>query len=64
MCSGPPSSLAASGSTARSRGVDVLLLAERDAPEFAAVFLSYKTVNFGICALIVALPLALYVVTR
>jgi len=32
--------------------------------EFAAVFLSYKTVNFGICALIVALPLALYVVTR
>jgi uncharacterized SAM-binding protein YcdF (DUF218 family) len=32
--------------------------------EFAAVFLSYKTVNFGICALIVALPLTLYVVTR
>src|SRR6478752_920820 len=32
--------------------------------EFAAVFLSYKTVNFGICALIVALPLALYVVRR
>jgi uncharacterized SAM-binding protein YcdF (DUF218 family) len=32
--------------------------------EFAAVFLSYKTVNFGICALIVALPLAFYVVTR
>jgi uncharacterized SAM-binding protein YcdF (DUF218 family) len=32
--------------------------------EFAAVFLSYKTVNFGICALIVAVPLALYVVTR
>ena len=26
--------------------------------EFAAVFLSYKAVNFGICALIVALPLA------
>jgi uncharacterized SAM-binding protein YcdF (DUF218 family) len=26
--------------------------------EFAAVFLSYKVVNFGICALIVALPLA------
>jgi len=32
--------------------------------EFAAVFLSYKAVNFSICALIVALPLALYVVTR
>ena len=32
--------------------------------EFAAVFLSYKTVNFGICALIVALPLALYVVSE
>jgi hypothetical protein len=32
--------------------------------EFAAVFLSYKVVNFGICALIVALPLGLYVVTR
>src|SRR6266699_1164797 len=32
--------------------------------EFAAVFLSYKVVNFGICALIVALPLALYVVMR
>ena len=29
--------------------------------EFAAVFLSYKAVNFGICALIVALPLTLYV---
>ena len=26
--------------------------------EFAAVFLSYKIVNFGVCALIVALPLA------
>jgi uncharacterized SAM-binding protein YcdF (DUF218 family) len=26
--------------------------------EFAAVFISYKLVNFGICALIVALPLA------
>jgi len=26
--------------------------------EFAAVFLSYKTVNFGVCALIVAAPLA------
>lgn len=26
--------------------------------EFAAVFLSYKLINFGICALIVALPLA------
>jgi len=26
--------------------------------EFAAVFLSYKVVNFGICALIVVLPLA------
>ncbi len=26
--------------------------------EFAAVFLSYRVVNFGICALIVALPLA------
>jgi uncharacterized SAM-binding protein YcdF (DUF218 family) len=26
--------------------------------EFAAVFLSYKAVNFGVCALIVALPLA------
>src|SRR6266699_5139260 len=32
--------------------------------EFAAVFLSYKAVNFSICALIVALPLALYVVMR
>src|SRR6266568_4016925 len=32
--------------------------------EFAAVFLSYKLVNFGICALIVALPLAFFVVTR
>jgi uncharacterized SAM-binding protein YcdF (DUF218 family) len=32
--------------------------------EFAAVFLSYKVVNFGICALIVALPLAFYVVRR
>jgi uncharacterized SAM-binding protein YcdF (DUF218 family) len=31
--------------------------------EFAAVFLSYKLVNFGICALIVALPLA-YVTLR
>jgi hypothetical protein len=31
--------------------------------EFAAVFLSYKVVNLGICALIVALPLAFYVVT-
>jgi uncharacterized SAM-binding protein YcdF (DUF218 family) len=26
--------------------------------EFAAVFLSYKLVNFGICALIIVLPLA------
>jgi hypothetical protein len=26
--------------------------------EFAAVFLSYKAVNFGVCALIVLLPLA------
>jgi hypothetical protein len=26
--------------------------------EFATVFISYKVVNFGICALIVALPLA------
>lgn len=26
--------------------------------EFAAVFLSYKLINFGICALIIALPLA------
>jgi uncharacterized SAM-binding protein YcdF (DUF218 family) len=32
--------------------------------EFAAVFLSYKVVNFGICALIVALPLAFFAVTR
>jgi uncharacterized SAM-binding protein YcdF (DUF218 family) len=32
--------------------------------EFAAVFLSYKVINFGICALIVALPLAFYVVRR
>ena len=32
--------------------------------EFAAVFLSYKVVNFGICALIVALPLAFYIVRR
>jgi uncharacterized SAM-binding protein YcdF (DUF218 family) len=31
--------------------------------EFAAVFLSYKVVNFGICALIVALPLAFYLAT-
>jgi uncharacterized SAM-binding protein YcdF (DUF218 family) len=31
--------------------------------EFAAVFLSYKVANLGICALIVALPLAFYVVT-
>jgi hypothetical protein len=30
--------------------------------EFAAVFLSYKVVNFAICALIVAVPLTLYVV--
>jgi uncharacterized SAM-binding protein YcdF (DUF218 family) len=32
--------------------------------EFAAVFLSYKVVNFGICALIVALPLAFFVISR
>jgi uncharacterized SAM-binding protein YcdF (DUF218 family) len=31
--------------------------------EFAAVFLSYKMINFGICALIIALPLA-YTVVR
>ena len=31
--------------------------------EFAAVFFSYKLINFGICALIVALPLA-YVTLR
>jgi len=30
--------------------------------EFAAVFLSYKVVNFGICAMIVALPLAFFMV--
>ena len=30
--------------------------------EFAAVFLSHKVVNFGICAMIVALPLAFFVV--
>jgi len=29
---------------------------------FAAVLLSYKKVNFGICALIVLLPLALFVI--
>ena len=32
--------------------------------KFAAVFLSYKVVNFGICALIVALPLAFYLAAR
>jgi uncharacterized SAM-binding protein YcdF (DUF218 family) len=32
--------------------------------EFAAVFLSYKLVNFAICALIVAVPLAFYLVER
>ena len=32
--------------------------------EFAAVFLSYKLVNFCICALIVALPLAFFVIRR
>jgi uncharacterized SAM-binding protein YcdF (DUF218 family) len=32
--------------------------------EFAAVFLSYKAVNFCICALIVACPLAFFVVRR
>jgi uncharacterized SAM-binding protein YcdF (DUF218 family) len=32
--------------------------------EFAAVFLSYKLVNFVICSLIVATPLAYYVATR
>ena len=30
--------------------------------EFAAVFLSYKLINFAICALIVALPLGFYLV--
>lgn len=30
--------------------------------EFAAVFLRYKVVNFGICAMIVALPLTFFVV--
>ena len=32
--------------------------------EFAAVFLSYKLINFAICALIVALPLGFYLVRR
>ena len=32
--------------------------------EFAAVFLSYKLVNFAICALIVATPLGYYLATR
>ena len=32
--------------------------------EFAAVFLSYKLVNFAICALIVAVPLGYYLATR
>jgi uncharacterized SAM-binding protein YcdF (DUF218 family) len=32
--------------------------------EFAAVFLSYKLVNFAICALIVAIPLGYYLATR
>ncbi len=32
--------------------------------EFAAVFLSYKLVNFAICMLIVALPLGYYLATR
>lgn len=32
--------------------------------EFAAVFLSYKLVNFAICALIVATPLAFYLAGR
>jgi hypothetical protein len=31
---------------------------------FAAVFLSYKAINFCICALIVALPLGFFVVRR
>jgi uncharacterized SAM-binding protein YcdF (DUF218 family) len=32
--------------------------------EFAAVFLSYKLINFAICALIVVMPVAFYVATR
>jgi uncharacterized SAM-binding protein YcdF (DUF218 family) len=32
--------------------------------EFAAVFLSYKLINFAICALIVVVPLTFYVTTR
>jgi uncharacterized SAM-binding protein YcdF (DUF218 family) len=32
--------------------------------EFAAVFLSYRLVNFAICVLIVAVPLGFYLVER